>query len=39
MEIKKTSSKLEDENTPKIAKRKNDPHNLETRFMHKDQLY
>jgi hypothetical protein len=41
MESKKNSSKLTDEesgeNTLKITK--NDPYNLETRFMHKDQLY
>jgi hypothetical protein len=38
--VKKNFSKLVDEkldeNTPKITKKKN---NLETRFVHKDQLY
>jgi hypothetical protein len=41
--IKENSSKVMDEksgkNTLKIMKKKNDPYNLETRFMHKDQLY
>jgi hypothetical protein len=37
--VEKNFSKLVDENTPKITKKKNNPYNLETRFVHKDQLY
>jgi hypothetical protein len=43
LQSKKNSSKLVDEksgkNTLKIMKKKNDLYNLETIFMHKDQLY
>jgi hypothetical protein len=41
--IKENSSKHVDkksgENTMKIMKKKNDSYNLETKFMHKDQLH
>jgi hypothetical protein len=41
--VEKNFSKLVDEkldeNTPKTTKKKNNPYNLETRFVHKDQLY